>query len=213
MLVWRRRCGCCCVVVCFLLLELLRRHSIATNHSYGAEASEAQVVRALGWSMLSGLATGVGGAVVFCLEPPQPGKQGGTAPAVSNRAMGALLGAAVGVMMVLSADMILPRVPRYGLPAALPIAAGIGTIYMLDALISWFELSADFGAGGGHGHSHGALLPLKREDDRRRGRGEGARADADAAARARSALLTGLALAAHNAPEGLAVGATTHPEG
>ena len=163
---WKRRRGCCCIVLSLLLLGLLRRRSIAVNHADGAQASEAQVLRALGWSMVSGLATGVGGAVVFCLESPQSrGTHGDTAPAVSNRAMGALLGAAVGVMMVLSADMIIPRVLRYGLSTALPIAAGTSTIYLLDALISWFELPADFGAGGGHGHSHGApLLPLAKLD-------------------------------------------------
>lgn len=59
-------------------------------------ASMDQVMRALGWSMVSGLATGVGGMVVFCLDPPDHGRSS----SVSNRMMAALLGLAVGVMLV-----------------------------------------------------------------------------------------------------------------
>ena len=218
-----RRNACCCALLCLGVLGLhvvYRRKSGSLAGDWAPEAVHKQatweqVSRALGWSMVSGLATGVGGAVVFCLEPPDHGSssEGG----VSNRTMAALLGLAVGVMLVLSIDLVVPPMRAHGLRvAALPIAAGVGTIYMLDALVQHFGC-AD--AMGGHGHSHGggmggaddkdkaskSLLPIAGS---RSGKGAAgaAAAAAAAAARARSALLTALALAAHNAPEGLAVG-------
>ena len=104
-------------------------HQAATWHQLGA---------ALGWSMISGLATGVGGAVVFFLEDDA---------GVSSWLNAFLLGLAVGVMMLLSiADMIVPNVLKYGLlTGAPPIGAGVLLIYLLDCLID------RFGLGGGTG--------------------------------------------------------------
>lgn len=70
-----------------------------------------QVERALGWSLVSGLATGVGGSVVFCLKPPS--RHGAAVP---EGVLAFLLGLAVGVMIVLSMlDMIIPKLQRWGL--------------------------------------------------------------------------------------------------
>ena len=194
-------------VLCACLLLLLTLHPLPlpTLPTLPPLASSHQLLRALGWSLLSGLATGVGGAVVFCLDDTHDDEA-----AVSARVLAFLLGLAVGVMVVLSLlDMLVPKLLLYGLqPLPLAaIAAGVATIYALDSLIDRLGLQPEF-LGHGHGHAHehipsiGAppLSPphLKAEVARERARAK--------AASARSALLTTLALAAHNAPEGLAVG-------
>ena len=87
-----------------------------------------------------------------------------------------------------------------GLDTALAIGCGIGTIYALDAFITHFDLRTD--GFGGHGHAPPILpVPAISPEGKSKPRDVAAQA-----ARARSALLTTLALAAHNAPEGLAVG-------
>lgn len=87
-----------------------------------------------------------------------------------------------------------------GLDTALAIGCGIGTIYALDACIMHFDLRTD--GFGGHGHAP-PILPVPAVSPEGKSKPRDAAAQA---ARARSALLTTLALAAHNAPEGLAVG-------
>lgn len=89
-----------------------------------------------------------------------------------------------------------------GLETTFAISFGIGTIYALDALISYFDLHA--GGLGGHTHGHTPpILPIPAVSPESK---TTARDTIARTARARSALLTTLALAAHNAPEGLAVG-------
>ena len=162
-------------------------HQAATWHQLGA---------ALGWSMISGLATGVGGAVVFFLEDDA---------GVSSWLNAFLLGLAVGVMMLLSiADMIVPNVLKYGLlTGAPPIGAGVLLIYLLDCLIDRFGLG-----GGTGGFPVGASpgLPAPAASPGRSKKTASGSSNSDGAGRLRSAMLTTLALAAHNAPEGLAVG-------
>ena len=105
-----------CVVA--LVLVGLAMHALPRTRTPGhGAATTGQVERALGWSLLSGLATGVGGSVVFCLEPPS--RHGAAVP---EKVLAFLLGLAVGVMMVLSIlDMIIPKLLRWGLvsPAVL----------------------------------------------------------------------------------------------
>ena len=102
-------------------------------------------------------------------------------------------------------DMIIPKVWKHGITfgTTAAIAVGVATIYGLDFFITYFDLQAD-GFEGGMGEA-GPVLPLSDTKGK---------ADAAAAqtARAKSALLTALALAAHNAPEGLAVGMASMQE-
>ncbi len=216
--------------VALFLGFLAMRHAVPEIIDAKHGATAGQVERALAWSLVSGLATGVGGSVVFCLEPPS--RHGAAVP---ERVLAFLLGLAVGVMMVLSVlDMVIPKLLRWGLvrprdkyssilgsvcnrqgvsnvlslcvvcvqrvDTVFAIGCGIGTIYALDALISYFDLRAD--DLGGHGHA-APILPVPVSSP---GGKSNLRDASMQAARARSALLTTLALAAHNAPEGLAVG-------
>ena len=142
-----------------------------------------QVEHALGWSLLSGLATGVGGAVVFCLEPPT---RHGHGAGVSAQLLAFMMGLAVGVMVVLSLlDMIIPKLWKYGITvgatAAIIISFGVATIYGLDLFITYFDKQVD-GFGGGMGES-GPVLPLASPKDRK-GQAEAAAAQT---ARAKSA--------------------------
>jgi hypothetical protein len=97
-----------------------------------------------------------------------------------------------------------------GLDTVFAISCGIATIYALDGLISYFDLQADGFGEHGHGHGHTSstptpILPIPSVSPQGKSKPR-AEHGAAQAARARSALLTTLALAAHNAPEGLAVG-------
>lgn len=90
---------------------LAMRHTVPEMLGAKHGATAGQVERALGWSLVSGLATGVGGSVVFCLEPPS--RHGAAVP---ERVLAFLLGLAVGVMMVLSVlDMVVPKLLRWGI--------------------------------------------------------------------------------------------------
>ena len=106
--------GCVCIALALGVFAM--RHELSTllgQRSSGGHdgATAGQVERALGWSLVSGLATGVGGAVVFFLEPPS--RHGAAVP---ERVLAFLLGLAVGVMMVLSIlDMILPKLLHWGI--------------------------------------------------------------------------------------------------
>ncbi len=105
-------------------------------------------------------------------------------------------------MLTLSiGDMLVPHAVTLGWPRVLGATTfGAFLVYLLDRVLAWSGLADK--------HS---LLPLAAGDS---GTGAGAGAGGDlesaghAAARYRSALLTAVALAAHNAPEGLAVGLT-----
>ncbi len=102
--------------VALVLGFLAMRHAGADMMSAKHGATAGQVERALGWSLVSGLATGVGGSVVFCLEPPS--RRGAAVP---ERVLAFLLGLAVGVMMVLSVlDMVVPKLLRWGLVSLVP---------------------------------------------------------------------------------------------
>jgi hypothetical protein len=97
--------------VALFLGFLAMRHAVPEIIDAKHGATAGQVERALAWSLVSGLATGVGGSVVFCLEPPS--RHGAAVP---ERVLAFLLGLAVGVMMVLSVlDMVIPKLLRWGL--------------------------------------------------------------------------------------------------
>ena len=106
--------GCVCIAVALGVFAM--RHGLSALHGLRSNAGHdgataGEVERALGWSLVSGLATGVGGAVVFFLEPPS--RHGAAVP---ERVLAFLLGLAVGVMMVLSIlDMILPKLLHWGI--------------------------------------------------------------------------------------------------
>jgi zinc transporter ZupT len=108
-----RRCGRRGYGTCVglgLVALLVHHHDSSALLGAHHGATTGQVERALGWSLVSGLATGVGGSVVFCLEPPS--RHGA---AVSAKILAFLLGLAVGVMIVLSIlDMILPKLWKWG---------------------------------------------------------------------------------------------------
>ena len=105
---------------------------------------------------------------------------------------------------VLSVDLVWVPLRTHGVAMSiLPICGGIATVFLLDVLVEWCGCVDQMGGGHGHSHGGGPMLPLSvREKEKEK---DGKESPA-AAARARSALLTALALAAHNAPEGLAVG-------
>ena len=145
-----------------------------------------RVLAALAWSVLAGGATAIGGLVVVC-APPKTALQ-------RRRFDGGALGFASGVMLALALlDIALPHAYDRGLRAGGPyqaVCAFLGGGICVHALKSLLASCDDT-----------TLLldeaPLKqsRSDD-----------EASDAKAARTAWLVTLALAAHNAPEGLAVG-------
>ena len=159
------------------------------------------LLAALAWSAAAGAATAVGGAVVFVAPRPTPAAEGG------------LLGFAGGVMLALALlDIALPAVADRGAGAGGPavaglsFAAGVGAVRALAAFLSGFDETALLGGGGGGGSAGG--------DEELGGGAASPKAGARAPSTARRAALVTLALAAHNAPEGLAVGvAAAHGDG
>jgi len=141
-----------------------------------------RVLAALAWSVVAGGATAVGGLVVAC------------APRKARRFDGAALGFAAGVMLALAVlDIALPHYYDRGAKAGGPyraVGAFLGGALCVHVLKSLLASCDD------------ATLLLD-EAPLRRSRSDEELKDATAA---RTAWLVTLALAAHNAPEGLAVG-------
>ena len=141
-----------------------------------------RVLAALAWSVVAGGATAVGGLITIC------------APRKARRFDGAALGFAAGVMLALAVlDIALPHFYQRGAKAGGPyqaIVAFLGGALCVHALKSLLASCDD------------ATLLLD-EAPLRRSRSDEELRDAKAA---RTAWLVTLALAAHNAPEGLAVG-------
>eukprot|EP01065_Artemidia_motanka_P001013 TRINITY_DN10477_c0_g1_i2.p1 TRINITY_DN10477_c0_g1~~TRINITY_DN10477_c0_g1_i2.p1 ORF type:complete len:452 (+),score=122.79 TRINITY_DN10477_c0_g1_i2:434-1789(+) len=141
--------------------------------------SSVPVFTALAWSTAAGLSTGVGALAIVAVD------------SIGDRMNAAMLGFAAGVMLSLSAfDLFLPNVAAHGVRvAALSLLAGGLVVAVLDKLIAVLGLQE---------HLLPASPSRKPQSDEPDGRRLG-----------HSAVLTVLALAAHNAPEGLAVGLTS----
>eukprot|EP00040_Diaphanoeca_grandis_P016735 m.86737 g.86737 ORF g.86737 m.86737 type:complete len:306 (-) comp25995_c0_seq3:39-956(-) len=153
-----------------------------------------EALRALYFSMIAGLSTGVGGFSIYCFTDIGPRLNAG------------MLGAAAGAMLTLSfVDMFLPYLfnDNYTLPEIMMhVAAGVAIVFCLDLCIAQLNVeSAIFGAMSNGDNSVPGKSPNNRTnpvpfDPTRKGK-------------VKSALLTALALTAHNAPEGLAVGVSS----
>eukprot|EP00042_Codosiga_hollandica_P044719 m.445871 g.445871 ORF g.445871 m.445871 type:complete len:200 (+) comp56860_c0_seq1:766-1365(+) len=103
-----------------------------------------QMLGALGWSLIAGLSTGLGGVLVIVFVQ-----------STRQRMNALLLGVAAGVMITLSLlDLILPHVESQGLPsAAAAILLGAITIVILDMLLGQYDFAESFA----HNHSGSTL--------------------------------------------------------
>eukprot|EP00940_MAST-03C_sp_MAST-3C-sp2_P000533 g533.t1 len=147
------------------------------------------------WSSVSGLSTGIGGLCVYCMND------------INTNTIAAMLGFAAGVMITLSLlDMLLPVVAEFGTLAGL-LGFGFGLLctYLLCKIMADHEVSWDWliesSSSSSPILSDEHTLPLIQRRDKKKETRKVRKL-------LKSAVMTTLALALHNAPEGVAVGLT-----
>eukprot|EP00041_Stephanoeca_diplocostata_P014959 m.282933 g.282933 ORF g.282933 m.282933 type:complete len:607 (-) comp19868_c0_seq6:100-1920(-) len=160
-------------------------------------STSASILEALGWSLMAGLSTGIGGLIVYVMSD------------ISGRANAFLMGQAAGVMIVLSVlDMLLPNVDKFGwVTVFLLTLSGAVAIYALNLMVTNVESCSGTRDDVAIGEDRPTRVLIEAPPSP--SREKQITNNKQRKKRLQSALLTTVALALHNAPEGLAVGITS----